>query len=116
MAIHFDIVPGSKINNYAVEKDLNLFVKPDWIWQMGSSFKTNIGIQKNMTKNKPEARTVIKLLKAYRDRNSLQLPTLMVEQCVVDALSENNFANYDSPTENHLNCMDFISKKWNKKV
>lgn len=113
--IHFDVVPGREMNNYAVEKDLNLYVKPDWIWQRGSSFKTNVGVQKSMTVNKPEARTVIKLLKAYRDRNSLPLPTLMVEQCVVDALSENNFGVYTSPTENLLNCMDFISKKMEQK-
>lgn len=113
--IHFDVVPGREINNYAVEKDLNLYVKPDWIWQRGSSFKTNVGVQKSMTVNKPEARTVIKLLKAYRDRNSLPLPTLIVEQYVVDALSENNFGVYTSPTENLLNCMDFISKKMEQK-
>lgn len=113
--IHFDVVPGREISNYVVEKDLNLYVKPDWIWQRGSSFKINVGVQKRMTVNKPEARTVIKLLKAYRDRNSLPLPTLMVEQCVVDALSENNFGVYTSPTENLLNCMDFISSKMEQK-
>jgi hypothetical protein len=113
--IHFDIVPGREINNYAIEKNLNLYVKPDWIWQRGSSFKTNIGIQKSMTVNKPEARTVIKLLKTYRDRNNLPLPTLMLEQYVVDALSENNFGVYASPTKNLLNCMDFISKKLEQK-
>jgi len=109
--IHFDIVPGREINDYAKEKDLNLYVRPDWVWQRGGSFKTNIWLQKNITVNKPEARTVIKLLKAYRDRNSLPLPTLVVEQCVVSALSENNFGVHVSPTENLLNCMDFISKK-----
>lgn len=113
--IHFDVVPGREINNYAVEKDLNLYVKPNWIWQRGSSFKTNVGVQKSMTVNKPEARTVIKLMKAYRDRNGLPLPTLMIEQCVVDALSENNYGVYSSPTENLLNCMDFISKKMEQK-
>ena len=113
--IHFDVVPGREINNYAVEKDLNLYVKPDWIWQRGSSFKTNVGVQKTMTVNKPEARTVIKLLKKYRDRNNLPLPTLMVEQCVVEALSNNNFGVYASPTENLLNSMDFISKKMEQK-
>jgi len=109
--IHFDVVPGREVNNYAVEKILNLYVRPDWIWQRGSSFKTNVSVQKSMTENKPEARTAIKLLKVYRDRNSLSLPTLIVEQCVVDALSENNYGVYASATENLLNCMDFISKK-----
>ena len=109
--IHFDIVPGREINNYAVEKDLNLYVKPDWIWQRGSSFKTNVGLQKTMTVNKPEARAVIKLLKKYRDRNNLPLPTVMVEQCVVAALSNNNFGVYASQTENLLNSMDYMSRK-----
>lgn len=113
--IHFDIVPGREINNYAVEKDLNLYVRPDWVWQRGSSFKTNIGVQKNITVNKPEARRVIKLLKTYRDRNSLPLPTLMVEQCVVAALSDNNFGVHSSDTENVLNCMDYIATKMEHK-
>ncbi len=113
--IHFDVVPGREINNYAVEKDLNLYVKPNWIWQRGSSFKTNVGVQKSMTVNKPEARTIIKLMKAYRDRNGIPLPTIIIEQCVVDALSENNYGVYLSPTENLLNCMDFISKKMEQK-
>lgn len=109
--VHFDIVPGREINNYIIEKDLNLFVKPDWVWQNGSSFKTNIGIQRGITVNNPAARTVIKLLKAYRDRNRLPLPSMMIDRYVVDALSENNYGIYISPTENLLNCMDFISKK-----
>jgi hypothetical protein len=109
--IHFDIVPGREINNYAIKKDLNLYVRPDFIWQKGSSFKTNIRVQKTITVNRPEARKVIKLLKVYRDRNCLPLPTLIIEQCVVEALSENNFGIYTSETENLLNCMDYVSKK-----
>lgn len=113
--IHFDVVPGREINNYVVEKDLNLYVKPDWVWQRGKSFKTNVGLQRSITINKPEARAVIKLLKTYRDRSGLPLPTLMVEQCVVAALSESNFGVHASPTENLLNSMDFISKKMAQK-
>ena len=113
--IHFDVVPGREINNYAVEKDLNLYVKPDWIWQRGGSFKTNVCIQKKMTTNKPEARAILKLLKKYRDRNNLPLPTLIMEHCVVAALSNNNFGVYASPTENLLNSMDFISNKMEQK-
>jgi hypothetical protein len=112
---HFDVVPGRELKEYKKEKDLNLYVKPDWIWQRGSSFKTNIHLQKNITVNKPEVKNVIKLLKAYRDRNSLPLPTLIIEQCSVDALSENNFGIQNSQTENLLNCMDFISRKLNQK-
>ncbi len=109
--VQIDIVPGREINNYLIEKDLNLYVRPEWIWQNGKSLKTNVDVQKNLTVNKPEARRVIKLLKSYRDRNGLPLPTLIIDQCVVDALSKENFGIHPSDTENLLNSMDFISKK-----
>lgn len=113
--IHFDIVPGREISNYKTEKDLNLYVRPDWIWQRGSSFKTNTGVQKKITVNKPEARNIIKLLKVYRNKNDLHLPSVLIEQCVVDALTENNFGIHPSLTENLLNCMDFMSRKLDQK-
>lgn len=113
--IHFDIVPGREISNYKIEKDLNLYVRPDWVWQRGGTFKTNIGIQKKITVNKQEARNVIKLLKAYRNRNDMYLPSVLIEQCVVDALSENNYGIHPSPTENLLNCMNFMTKKLSQK-
>lgn len=114
--IHFDIVPGREINNYKVDKDLNLYVRPDWAWQKGGSFKTNVFTQKKMTSNKPEERRVIKLLKIYRDRNGLPLPTLIVEQSVVEALSNDNFGVSYSDTENLLNSMDFIARKLEQKA
>jgi hypothetical protein len=109
--IYFDIVPGREINNYAIEKDLNLYVRPDWVWQRGKSFKTNISLQKRLTINKPEARRAIKLLKAYRDRNAVNIPTVIIEQSVVKALENNNYGVQYSDTENLLNSMEFIAKK-----
>lgn len=114
--IHFDIVPGREIYNYHIEKDLNLYINPSWIWQRGSSFKTNISIQQSITVNKPQARQIIKLLKAYKDRNGFSLPTLLIEQCVVQALSPKNYGIHTSITENLLNSMDFISQKLNNKT
>lgn len=114
--IHFDIVPGREINNYLANKDLNLYVRPDWAWQKGSSFKTNVFTQKKMTVNKPEERRIIRLLKIYRDRNGLPLPTLIVEQSVVEALSSVNNGVSDSDTENLLNSMDFIAKRLEQKA
>ena len=109
--VYFDIVPGREINNYKVDKKLKLYVRPDWIGQKASSFKINVRLQKEMTVNKPAARKVIKLLKTYKDRNDLPLPTPLIEQCVTSALSENNFGVYHSLVENLLNCMDFVAKR-----
>ncbi len=111
LPIHFDIVPGREVGNYKTDKDLNLYVRPDWVWQKGSSFKTNIGVQKKMTVNKPEARRVIKLLKTYKVRNAIELPSVIIDQCVVDTLSDSRFGVHFSDTENLLNSMNFIAKK-----
>lgn len=108
--IYFDIIPGREIESYQEDKKLNLYVRPDWIWQTGTSFKANIGIQRKITVNQPEARRVIKLLKCYRDRNNLYLPTTIVEQSVIAALSKQNFGVAYSVAEDLLNSMYFLAK------
>lgn len=113
--IHFDIVPGREINNYKQDRELNLYVNPEWAWQRGSSFKTNTKLQKDITRNRPEARSVIKLLKVYKNKNGLSLPALTIEQCVTDGLSNKNFGIHNSITENLLNSMNFLSRKLNQK-
>lgn len=107
--ICFDIVPGRETHGSA--GDINLYVRPDWVWQRGSSFKTNVFSQRKLTVNKPEARQVVKLLKIYRDRNGFELPSIIIEQCVVSAMSERNFGIQSSITENLFNSMDMLARK-----
>ncbi|MBL7871175.1 MAG: hypothetical protein JNM78_06155 [Cyclobacteriaceae bacterium] len=114
--VYFDIVPGREINNYKNDKLLNLYVRPEWIWQRGSSFKTNVQSQQKLTKNKPQARTVIKLLKCYRDKNGFELSGPILEQCVIETLSNRNYGVHPSTTENLLNCMEYLSKKITQKT
>ncbi|MDF2452771.1 MAG: nucleotidyltransferase [Bacteroidota bacterium] len=109
--INFDIVPGREIENYKEDKNLNLYVRPDWAWQKGSSFKTNIGIQKKLAVNKPEARKIIKLFKAYRDRNNFPLPTIIIDQLVIEAYEKSNFSWNYSITDNLLFTMEYVAKK-----
>lgn len=114
--IYFDIVPGREINNYGKDRMLNLYVRPEWVWQRGSSFKTNVRSQQELTKNKPQARTVIKLLKCYRDKNGFELSSPILEQSVVEALSNRNYGIHPSTTENLLNSMEYLSKKITQKT
>ncbi|MDX2189576.1 MAG: hypothetical protein SFY32_06915 [Bacteroidota bacterium] len=107
-SIHFDIVPGREINDYTSEKNLNLYVNPDWQWQNGSSFKTNVAVHKKATVNKPEVRKAIKLLKIYRDRNNLSIPTIVIERCAIKALSGKGTSS--SETEGFLTSMHFLAK------
>ena len=109
--IYFDIVPGREINNYGKDRMLNLYVSPEWVWQRGSSFKTNVRSQLELTKDKPQARTVIKLLKCYRDKNGFELSGPILEQSVVEAMSSRNYGVHPSTTENLLNSMEYLSKK-----
>lgn len=114
--IHFDIVPGREINNYGKDKDLNLYANPNWVWQRGGSFKTNVKTQQTITGKKTQTRQVIKLLKIYKLRNDLPLSALEIEQSVMDCLSIKSYSTNSSITENFLNCMDYISKKLDKKM
>lgn len=109
--IHFDIVPGREINDYKIDRDLNLYVRPDWIWQRGGQFKTNTKIQKRITVNNPKARAVIKLLKKYKNANGMKIPTTIIEQYTLRALSQKEFGMHYSETENLLNSMSYISNK-----
>ncbi len=109
--IHFDIVPGREINDYKVDRDLNLYVRPDWIWQRGGQFKTNSKIQKRITVNNRKARAVIKLLKKYKNTNGMKIPSTIIEQYTLGALSEKRFGIHYSETENLLNSMSHISNK-----
>jgi hypothetical protein len=107
----FDIVPGREIANYRKDKKLNLYVRPDWIWQRGSSFKTNVRSQQRLAANKYEIRDVVRLLKCYRDRNGFSLTGVLIEQCVCEALSNKNYGVHPSITENLLNTMELVSKR-----
>ena len=109
--IHFDIVPGREINDYKIDHNLNLYVKPNWVWQKGGQFKTNSKTQKRITVNNPKARAVIKLLKKYKNVNGIKIPAIIIEQYTIRALSEKQFGICYSETENLLNTMSYISNK-----
>lgn len=108
--IFIDIVPGREINDYKIDRNLQLYVNSNWVWEKSSFFKTNISLQKNLTKNKAEARQVIKLLKIYRNKTGLEISSIIIEQCVIQALSINKYGINSSLTENLLNCMEYLSK------
>jgi hypothetical protein len=106
-----DIVYGKEIGNYQKDQNLNLYARPSFFWQKGKTFKTNIDIQKNLLINRPKVREVIKVLKSYRDRNSLNLSNLLIEQLSHEALSFSNFGKDFSLTENLKECMEYIAYK-----
>lgn len=56
-----DVVYGKEIGNYKEDKNLNLYIRRPFFWQKGTTFKTNIDIQKNLLRNKPKIREIIKL-------------------------------------------------------
>lgn len=103
-----DIVYGKETGNYTNDKNLNLYVRPAFFWEKGKTFKTNINIQKNLLVNKPKVREVIKALKSYRDRNSLDLSNLLIDQLSIEALANNNFGRDFSLTENLKRSMEYI--------
>lgn len=108
-SIHFDIVPGREVNDYKIDRDLNLYIRPERFWQKGSQFKTNSRLQKKIAVNNPKARAVIKLLKKYARLNSWKVPAIIIEQFTIEALSENKYGIQYSTAKNFLSALIYIS-------
>lgn len=109
--IHVDIVPGREIGDHCYYKKLNMYVNGDWFWHQGSSMKADLSQQMGITRSKPMARRVIKLLKLYRILYAASLSNAAIEQCVVHALSKGQYGTSASLTENLLNSMHWLAKK-----
>jgi len=105
-----DVVYGREIGNYKDDKNLNLYIRRPFFWQRGKTFKTNIDIQTNLLRNKPKIREVIKLLKSYRDKNSLLIENTLLEQLALESLSVNNCKEF-TVTENFVGCMEYIVER-----
>ncbi|MDV3950306.1 hypothetical protein CMT75_17465 [Elizabethkingia anophelis] len=108
---NIDVIYGKEIGNYKEDKNLNLYVRSSIFWQKGTTFKTNIDVQKNSLRNKPKIREVIKLLKSYRDKNRLLIENTLLEQLTLESLSVYNYGKQFSITENLVTCMNHILKR-----
>lgn len=113
--INFDIVPGREIANYKQDRRLNLYVNSKKFWKRGTSFKIDASKQRNITVNQPKARKVIRLLKIYNELNYLNIPSVLLEQATVEALSDHKYGVYNSNTDNLLNSMDYLADKLGQK-
>jgi len=111
--VSIDVLYGREMGNYLEDKKLNLYVRPNYFWQTGTNFKTDIGIQKGILANKPKAREVVRTLKVYLKKNGLPIENVLIDQLVVEALSQKNYGTHFSVTENLLNSMDYIAQKLN---
>lgn len=106
-----DVVYGKEIGNYKDDKNLNLYIRRPFFWQKGTTFKTNIDIQKNLLRNKPKIRELIKVLRSYRDKNSLLIENTLLEQLALESLSIYNYGKEFSVTENFVECMEYIVER-----
>jgi hypothetical protein len=105
--LHFDIVPGREINNYQIDKELNLYVRPDNFWSQSSRIKTNLDAHRNMTVNRPDERKAVKLLKLYRDKNRLNMKSAIIQNMVMKAFDRK--APSFSLSENLFHSMEYIA-------
>lgn len=106
-----DVVYGKEIGNYKDDKNLNLYIRRPFYWQKGTTFKTNINIQKNQLRNKPKIRETIKILKSYRDKNSLPIENTLLEQLVLESLSIYNYGKEFTVTKNFEVSMNYIMER-----
>jgi hypothetical protein len=109
--IYIDIVPGREIGNYKKDGLLNLYVRPEFFWQDGSSFKTNIKVQQFIPTHTTPIRSVIMLLKLYRDLYCKGLPTIHIDIITAEAISKNSYGVNRCLKENLLNTMELLAEK-----
>jgi predicted nucleotidyltransferase len=114
--IHFDIIPGREMGNYVIDNRLNLYARPSSIWRRGTSKKINSYSQGNLEINHPSVRRVNRLIKLYALNNSLSVPSVILEQSVIEAMSETRYGIFKSDTENLLNAMSFLAEKLDQDV
>jgi len=107
--LHFDIVPGREVNDYKLDKNLNLFVRPDNFWSNPSRIKTNLDAHRNLTKNRPEERKVVKLVKLYRDLCHSNIHSTLLQNITVKAF-ENQEAS-SSLSNNFIHTLEYIAEK-----
>jgi len=107
---HFDIVPGREINNYKIDGELNLYVAPSNIFKNSTSTKTNIRAHKSITLNRPIERKIIKLLKFYRDENCLTIPSVVIQNIVIEAFDHKKAIPY-SLYHNFIYAMEYMADK-----
>jgi hypothetical protein len=107
---HFDIVPAREVNNYHLNGDLHLYNKPRGLNTKQTYIKTNIEIHKAELKNRPAERSVIRLLKLYRDEMGFQLGSKIISQFVVEAFDST--CNPSKSLSSNLLCaMEHIADK-----
>ena len=80
-------------------------------WRNNSSFKTTI--EKSPFNNNPKARQIVKLIKLYKERNNLSLPSVVINQSI---LSEIKSTHGNSITENLLDGMHSLASKLSQKT
>ena len=111
LQVHLDIVPGREINDYKKDRELKLFVRPNWILGNSTHTKTNTRTQRNSAVNNQLARSIIKLLKKYSYMNDLGIPSIIIEEYTVAAFTYKSLSASRPLTENLLNVMHYMSRK-----
>ena len=104
-----DIVPAKERGNYWGKKDLTI-----WDKKRESHLKTNIHIHNSEVKGMPEIRDVIKLLKIYKEKQGLDVPTPLMSRLLIDSfnkrpVSSSKAANFKTGLEILAKGMDRVN-------
>ena len=91
-----DIVPGRKISDDPKSKDLKLYdCERGLLTDYESSIKTNLHKQEELMKHKTREFRVIRLLKVWRDTNSLKFKSGMIDRMVLKAFKIHPYLQND---------------------
>lgn len=108
-SLYFDVVPGKERSNFFIDGQLTLFKRSKNIFTTSSTFKSVPRIHRDFTKNHPNARKVIKLLKVWKAEKAAYLPSIALENLVVDSFQKGYCSEQMRLSENLVNSMYYLS-------
>lgn len=106
--MHFDIIPGREIENYHRDKKLTLYKRPDSWFGVSGWRKTNITAQTDFVNVHSEGKRITSLLKIYRNENGLNIPSIVIQNCVLESIKERRIDVRRMTWKNLERAMEFL--------
>ena len=115
-SIHIDIVPAKERNDIRKTGDITILRRGLGFWETDTYLKSNIWIKRKILVNQPETRSIIKLIKIYRDQSNLELKSPVITMLVKEAMKRNKGFINSSIYNNLSFAMSYIADQLQRRT
>ncbi len=107
--VMIDVVPGRIRNGMSGSGDVTLHKRASGLFGPPTVTKANPLASRLLVVNKPEERSIIRLIKLWRDYTGINLPSSVIEVLVLEAFKNKKAIIGQAKSSNLINCMNFIA-------